>query len=103
MFTKSIPKLKEERYWTFVDYDGRPSIAKVKTLRRWYDKVNKATVTKVKVIDDIFGKFRKGAKIVIDYPWQLQKTLEDAMRVMIIAIFHSKRNYPFFWNKPPWE
>jgi hypothetical protein len=103
MFTKSIPELKEERYWIFIDSKGAPSIAKVKTIRRWYDKTSKTNITEVDVIENIFGGFHKGMRLNIDFPWQLQKTLEDAMKVMILAIFSSRGADSFFWNEAPWE
>lgn len=103
MFTKSMPELKEERYWIFIDSKGAPSITKVEITRRWYDKVNKSNVIKVNVIENIFGSFHKGMRLSIDYPWQLQKTLEDARKVMILATLSSKGIDSFFYDQPPWE
>lgn len=103
MFTKSMPELKEERYWIFIDSKGAPSIAKVKTIKRWYDKVSKLNVIKVDVIENVFGSYHKGMRLGLNNLWQLQKTLEDARKLMVLAIFSSKGIDSFFWGQPPWE
>jgi len=103
MFINKVPEVGEERYWTFVDSyrDRNPSIVKVKFLDQRYDKITESNIIEVKIIENIFSNFSKGIIISLEYSWQLQKTLEDAMKIMILGIF--KGENAFFNDCPPWE
>ena len=104
MYSNDEPKIGEERFLTHVDYDGNPSISKIKVVNRWADQDAGGMVNKVKVIDSLFGGWHAPLVLHIDYDWQLQKTLEDAKRVMFIGIFNSeKTGMTWLYREPPWE
>jgi len=100
MYTKELPKPQEIRYWVFVDTDNNPYLVKVKVLRRWFDKENGYYVSNVTALEHIIGE-EEAKNFGVDSPWQMQKTLEDARKVMLIGIF--KGDQAFFHNKAPWE
>lgn len=99
------PKIGEERYFAFVNTDGTPALAKVKVINRWEDKDAGGMVNHVKVLDPYFGLWKKGAKIHLDFAWQLQKTLEGAKKALIIGTFGMPKgpNEAWLYRKPPWE
>jgi len=105
MYINKMPEAGEERYWTFINMRGKPTIAKVKVKHRWADEHITGALMEVEVTENIFNKYyKKGMTLNLNYAWTLQKTLGDAKKVMILGIFSLKgyRN-SFFSPKPPWE
>lgn len=97
---------KEERYWCFVTTANTVMIMlKVRVIRRYKDKENNVYVMKCIIIETFPGikneAYKIGNIVRLDFPWQLQKTLEDARRVMIMGIF--KARDAFFYDQPPWS
>lgn len=107
MFTKEKPKTGkkngEVRYWAFRDATDRFYLNKVKCLRTRYDGEAGYYVYDCELLEPV-SEFRigmkPGFKLTIDYAWQLQKTLEDAQRLLIISAL---KDAIFFTSKPAWE
>lgn len=105
MFTNSAPKTGRDngeiRYFAFVGDDYDVTFQKVKCLMRRFDKANGYEVTRCEILDAY------GPNIVyvpgfttVDHDWQLQKTKENAMRLLVLEVFNEKSSYK---RKPVWE
>jgi hypothetical protein len=94
-------KEAEIKYWCFVELDGEPVLLKVEILKFLHDKVTRKLIgAKVKGHKTFLG--RPPVHIFnVEWLWQLQDTLEDAKRVMIMGVF--KGSDAFFKPEPPWE
>jgi hypothetical protein len=106
MFMNKPPKTGkngEIRYWAFRDPSGQFYLEKVKCLRTTYDKENGHYIYRCELQSPV-STFRLGMKpgynTVIDYAWQLQKTLEDAQKLLIIGTL---KEADFLTSKPAWE
>jgi len=107
MFINKMPQPKEERYWAFATLDKEISLFKVKILKRWYDRNSKSTVVTTEVLDIIYSvvahplsSYKIGQRIEMDFVWQLQETLEDAKKLLIMGAFFENA---FYYSKPVWE
>lgn len=100
---KTGEKTGEIRYWAFRDPSGQFYLEKVKCLGTMYDKENAHSIYQCELLKPV-SKFRLGMKpgynTVIDYAWQLQKTFEDAQRLLIIGTLKEAN---FLISKPVWE
>lgn len=107
MFTREKPKTGkktgEVRYWAFRDATGNFYLEKVKCLRTRYDGENDYYIYDCELLEPV-SKFRigmkPGYKLTIDHSWQLQKTLEDAQKLLI---FGALKEADFLISKPAWE
>ncbi len=98
MYNKDVPEKDDIVYWTNV-LGYIVAIVKCKVVETEWDEDNEYEITRLNNIKNIAGK--AVSHFIVDYPWQLQKTLEDAKRIAIIGIFKSK--YSFLHQIPPWE
>lgn len=100
---KTGKKTGEIRYWALRDAVGNFYLEKVKCLRTIYDKENGYYIYQCELQGPV-SKFRLGMKpgynMVVDHAWQLQKTLEDAQRLLIIGAL---KEADFLASKPVWE
>jgi hypothetical protein len=107
MFTKQPPKTGKKngeiRYWAFRDADGKLYLEKVKCIRKLFDKENDNDYYSCMLLEPI-SEFRLGMKpgyiTYIDHAWQLQKTLEDAQRLLILGVL---KEADFLLSSSPWE
>jgi hypothetical protein len=94
----------EIRYFTFVSWDHKEcTFQKVMCRRRWPDKVNGGYATTCGVLDDYSvppQPDRIGKRTTVDSDWVLQRTYEDAARLLIMQLFNNKSS---FEEKPVWE
>jgi len=83
----------EERFYVFLTDYGSFSIdnitfCKVKCVRRWYDKNNEYYVIDGIILEEYFSEGRIGKKTVIDHVWQLQRTKQEAQKILMILVMN---------------
>ncbi len=94
----------EERYYCWasqIAVDLRIFIYKIKVLRKRYDQVNSKSSWDCEVLRTVLGEERNGLKFIVDYVWQLQRTEEDAKRLLILGIMSGKET--FYSDVAPWK
>lgn len=105
MYNKEFPLQGEIAYWVDGYDQDNIAITVVKAGAVSHDKENGYDIIRVETVADAFG-LHSSSHFIVDYAWQLQDNLEDAMRVMIIALFKGSRsmgNSAFYKEQPPWE
>lgn len=101
MYSNSLPEAGEIRYWCFFSLEVEPFLLRFEVIDTWYDEAINTTVATSKVIKSYIGDYKVSQTIELDTPWQMQKTLENARRVMIMGIFKGLNT--FFYSDPPWK
>ena len=90
MFINKKPEIGEIRYFAFLSDGYEYLILKVSVLRRWTNKTTHRPVVKTEIKEVILnssGYYKVGYDTTIDYIWQLQKSEEDAKRLLILGLF----------------
>ncbi len=107
MFDNKYPKTGSKngsiRYYTSF-YMGDPLLFKVHCVRSWHDKENDCWPVTCKILDAYITSRPESSSdhFVVDNVWQLQETLEDAIKLMIVLIFH-KNSSASYSSTPPWR
>lgn len=106
-YTNSNPARGEERYWSFIGvedaFDRVILLLKVKVDNIRWDYDNEYDTYECEVLDVVIDNRNdstKGNTVIVDQPWQLQKTLKQAQSLLIDVIFGKGVN-AFFDRKAP--
>lgn len=94
-YTNSKPGRGETRYWAFVGHGRSPSkhfiiLAEVVVEKIRWDYENDYDIYECRFVDifaDSQNSYEKGDTTIVDYPWQLQSTLQQAQALTISTLF----------------
>lgn len=107
MFINKYPKTGSKngsiRYYASF-YMETVELFRVSCDRSWHDKENDCWPVTCTILDHYITSRSESSsdKFVVDNVWQLQETLEDAIKLMIILIFHKNPQASYRYS-PPWE
>ena len=107
MFINKYPKTGSKngavRYYASF-YLGEVELYKVRCQRSWYDKENNSHPVTCEVLGYYITSKKESSSdnMIVDNIWQLQETLQDAIKLMIILIFHRDKSASYNLD-PPWE
>lgn len=105
-YTNSKPSRGETRYWSFIgeSREGRVILLlKVEVQDIRWDYENEYDTYECKVLEivvDSLGDYTSGSSVIVDFPWQMQKTLKQA-QTLLIDIPLSKGVGAFFEDAAP--
>lgn len=102
------PEHGEDRYWTFISPGTQLNkhfilLAKVVVENITWDYENEYDIYHCRVTDifaDSRKKYEEGEVIIVDHAWQLQKTIEQAKKLIFYTLFKAGVD-AFFYGKAP--
>ena len=106
MFINKYPKTGSKngsvRYYASY-YLGEIELYKVRCTRSWHDRENNSRPVTCEILGYYMTSKKESSSdnITVDNIWQLQETREDAIRLMILLIFHKDRSASYSFD-PPW-
>lgn len=105
-YTNSKPSRGETRYWSFIGESREGKVIlllKVEVQDVRWDYENEYDTYECKVLEiivDSLGDYTSGSSVIVDFPWQMQKTLNQAQTLMLYGVLE-KGTEVFFSSAPP--